>query len=898
MKMTNDENKTENKPIDHITILRCREPGKKAVKEWTVQEDGTIEKVSFNAGKIFMREREPVSSLDDTHNVLKNLALAQEKFVIRAEPKDGAQSAAARRIHGDGAAFEQKDRYWLTLDMDKINCPAHIDPAKNPEEAAEWVRSMLPPPFNTTACIFKFSSSQNVPPKKGGKSPSKISVHLWYWCDRAVSEQEWKRFFKAHPCPVDQALFSPVQIHYTADPVFNGMDDPLPKRLGILKGDTPVLHVPPIPDESVQKPRERVDKVPSVPEDDISKAIDMLLPYYDEGGRDRFAGAIAGALYRGGWPADETADFVYRLADAAGDEEAQSRFDSALRICDAIDNNRPAQGIPTLRDEFEIEDLEKILALLGVGKPDIAAKIVDLSKSSTAAEIENVVKGLLPLPVSEQEIYIEEIKKQTGQSKGAINRIFNALRREETLQSSLDHAVLLVSMLMQQDYGGGRFFLRTIDGNFWLYNGTHWETETEDSIKKRLIPIANELYVPGSTPSVSAMVNAALNLLEGQAFRRGDPLRLNSAPLPILNCRNGELWFDEGGNPSFRPHAPESFLRHCLDVDYDPEATSPQFDKAIRDIFSKSYDPEEMCRHMLEIMAYICQPWRKIPVILLLHGSGSNGKTSLVKILENFLGTGHYMADRLNEVEDKPFKIGALDGKLMLVDDDVDAGAYLPDGFLKKISEEKTMTGQHKHKPLFEFKCRAVPVMLANHYPSIKDLSEGLRRRLLVVPFQRQFTKDEIIPGLFEDIWAKEASGILNQIIAAFQRLKERGRFDEPKDCLDAKTAWITRSNVLVTFIEEACLQGPEQNQAISDFYSLFKEYCEKTGVRNIPTRQGVKNRLENMGYDLTILNGLRVVRGLYCPEFGDVCEEVNEVSDAEASELPECSIIEQELNS
>ena len=48
------------------------------------------------------------------------------------------------------------------------------------------------------------------------------------------------------------------------------------------------------------------------------------------------------------------------LAEEDGDSEAMARNDSAIRICDAIDNNRPAQGIPTLRDEFDIEQLDEM----------------------------------------------------------------------------------------------------------------------------------------------------------------------------------------------------------------------------------------------------------------------------------------------------------------------------------------------------------------------------------------------------------------------------------------------------------------------------------------------------------------------------------------------------------
>ncbi len=869
-KNTAQKEEKMSKPIDTLTVLGCREPDKKAAKEFFREDDGSVTKKSFGAGTFFTHEEKPVSNLDDLSNVLTELMKEPQKFVIRGKPKPDAKNVVKRRIHDPGAAFDPMPRYYLALDIDKEKCPEHLDPVKDPDAVARWVRELLPAPFRAASFFYKFSASQSVPKKAGEKPESVISLHMWFWCDRAISEGEWKRYFRANPAPVDLALFSPVQIHYTANPVFHDMDDPLPQRSGIICGEHDVVTLPPIPEAEKRKPVERPDKAPNVSQDDRDKAIEMFLPYYEEGARDRLSGAVAGALYRGGWAAEDTADFVHRLAEADNDPDAMSRHDSAMRICEAIDNNRPAQGIPTLRDEFEIEELDEVLTLLGIGQIDIEAKISKLSKSSTLAEIEETVKLILSLPPAAHEIHLSEVKKQSEQTKAAINSIYKAVKKEERNRLSEDQAVMLMEMLLEEHYESGRLLIRIKDGNYYSYNGRHWEVEPEDSIKRKMLPLANELYNPEGM-NVSPMVNAALNLLQGRVFKGGDPLRHNSTPPMVINCRNGEVWFDDKGQVTFKPHRPESYLRHCLSIDYDPAAKSPKFDKAVLDIFSTSSSPEELFKHIMEIIGYICQPWRKIPAILLLHGAGSNGKTSLAAILEYLLGEGNFMAERINDIEKNIFTIGALDGKLMLIDDDVEVGTCLPDGFLKKISEEKSMTGQHKNKPSFEFKCRAVPVLLSNHYPSTKDLSKGLRRRLMVVPFTREFSEEEIIPGLFDDIWVAESSGILNHAIAGFQRLKARGRFDEPQDCLNAKDTWLTRSNELVTFINEYCRLGPKQKQPLTEFYDRFKEYCEDAGIKNVPTRKGVKDRLESMGHDITPLNGYQTVRGVYAPAWSEV---------------------------
>ena len=63
-------------------------------------------------------------------------------------------------------------------------------------------------------------------------------------------------------------------------------------------------------------------------------------------------------------------------------------------------------------------------------------------------------------------------------------------------------------------------------------------------------------------------------------------------------------------------------------------------------------------------------------------------------------------------------------------------------------------------------------------------------RRLMVLPFDRTFTEQEKDPDLFEDIWANELPGVLNQALRGYQRLLERGtKFKRPKDVRQATTA-------------------------------------------------------------------------------------------------------------
>lgn len=223
-------------------------------------------------------------------------------------------------------------------------------------------------------------------------------------------------------------------------------------------------------------------------------------------------------------------------------------------------------------------------------------------------------------------------------------------------------------------------------------------------------------------------------LLEAQLAVQGDPFAFKSNPPPVINCANGEVWIADDGTIELRPHRPESYLRHLIDVNYDPDAKCPEYDKALLEIFSKAKKPKAMRRHWNEMFGYLIQPRRNIALIAVLLGPGSNGKTVLVRTIVRLIGQAQVHSQRVEELDKNRFAVGSLLGKLVFIDDDVRAGARLPDGTLKMISEAKEVTGENKYKPPFSFVVRTVPLLLCNNVPSLRLASFIGYSGLLKIP--------------------------------------------------------------------------------------------------------------------------------------------------------------------
>jgi putative DNA primase/helicase len=168
---------------------------------------------------------------------------------------------------------------------------------------------------------------------------------------------------------------------------------------------------------------------------------------------------------------------------------------------------------------------------------------------------------------------------------------------------------------------------------------------------------------------------------------------------------------------------------------------------------------------------------------------------------------------------------------LAFIDDDVDSRTRLPDGQLKRLSEAKTVTGENKFGPSFTFTVHTVPILLCNNPPSLADLSKGMLRRLVVVPFDRTFAEDEEDRHLFPRIWASELPGILNHFLAGLRRVIQRGwHLAPPKAVKAAKEEWLKAANPLSTFIDACCVQ--EGTCWLDDLYKALRHGPRRQGLR------------------------------------------------------------------
>jgi hypothetical protein len=190
--------------------------------------DSASQKLSM--GYLFDASSVEIESLNDLARYLNYLENEPLKAVIRGRLIDGVNPEQVRRTWKNPPInFEPQDCQWLCIDIDDLSLPERFEPAQDHlAQIAQYTASQLPDNFNGVDFYYHFSSSMCFKPG--------IRIHLWYWLDKPISDQETKAWLSQSSASVDSSLFNPIQLHFTANPIVEPPEmNPLQVRSGMYK---------------------------------------------------------------------------------------------------------------------------------------------------------------------------------------------------------------------------------------------------------------------------------------------------------------------------------------------------------------------------------------------------------------------------------------------------------------------------------------------------------------------------------------------------------------------------------------------------------------------------------------------------------------------------------------
>ncbi|HFJ9474200.1 putative DNA primase/helicase [Bacillus sp. 5mfcol3.1] len=276
---------------------------------------------------------------------------------------------------------------------------------------------------------------------------------------------------------------------------------------------------------------------------------------------------------------------------------------------------------------------------------------------------------------------------------------------------------------------------------------------------------------------------------------------------------------------------PEIITRNKIPVAYILGAYYEVTDKT----FNKIAVNDKKIRAILEeIMGYILFRRNEFAATFILTGDGSNGKSSYLKIIRKLIGSDNASSLDLNEL-DQRFKTAELFGKLANIGDDIGKGYIKESSIFKKLSTGETLNVERKGKDPFDFTNYAKLIFSANEMPRINDFSDGLGRRLQIVPFKAKFTPndDDYDPFITDKLLSDESMQyVLNLALKSLKRLLVEKKFTTSKAVEDELIKYQEENNPIISFVNNEDVEL--ERAVVGDVYLQYKVYCAENGFQSV----------------------------------------------------------------
>ena len=311
----------------------------------------------------------------------------------------------------------------------------------------------------------------------------------------------------------------------------------------------------------------------------------------------------------------------------------------------------------------------------------------------------------------------------------------------------------------------------------------------------------------------------------------------------LVNLNNGTLEITPSG-VLLREHRAEDFLTYCLPFDYNPKATCPKFDTYLQRV-----QPDEPARHILaEYVAAIFTTKEvfRFEKVLLLYGTGANGKSVFFDILNALLGKENitnFSLKHLNEEHNR----AQIVNKLLNYGSEI--GGNIDTELWKTIASNEPIQCRLKYGNSFIAPKYARQIFNCNVLPTTVEHTHGYFRRFLIIPFEVTIPEEERDLDLANNIIKEELPGVLNWVLKGLDRILRNKKFTYYPKVDKILSDFQKESDSVAMFLEEMNYQpSPEENEALKYVFQEYRSYCIDNGFKPVATKN-FRKRLEGLGY-------------------------------------------------
>jgi putative DNA primase/helicase len=402
-------------------------------------------------------------------------------------------------------------------------------------------------------------------------------------------------------------------------------------------------------------------------------------------------------------------------------------------------------------------------------------------------------------------------------------------------KSDLDTAQLFAA-----DHGDR--FRHVRDQRMWLaWDGTRWRRDATGEAQRAaketayaLLGRAGAIKDPDEAKAAAKWalsarsehrIRALLALAETELEIAITPDMLDADPW-LLTCANGTLDLRTG---KMREHEPEDLISLGTAVAYDPDARCARWERFLGEIFGAD---EDLIGFVHRLVGYMLTGDTRERVLVVLHGSGFNGKSTFLEtvkvLLGDFAATASFDSFTRTRGDRGPRNdLARLHRARLVIASESGEGRRLDEAVVKQLTGRDTIAARFLYGEHFEFVPQFKLVLATNHRPRVDGADDAIWDRLRLVPVEQSFRGRED-KGLQEAL-AGELPGILAWAVRGCLQWGSEG-LGTAAAVTHATEEYRRDEDVLGGFLAERCKSDGET--ATTDLRRAYEEFCEDAGER------------------------------------------------------------------
>lgn len=344
----------------------------------------------------------------------------------------------------------------------------------------------------------------------------------------------------------------------------------------------------------------------------------------------------------------------------------------------------------------------------------------------------------------------------------------------------------------------------------------------------------------------------------------------------LFNMKNGTFNLK---TLEMQEHSRENFITRIVEYEYHPDAKCPLFLKYLERIFRSRPDKDEMISFLQRAVGYTLTGTTNEQCLFLLYGSGANGKSVFLDVLNAMMGEYGTVTQSRTFTTDRgeiSNDVAALAGKRMVYASENSSDTHLDESIIKQLTGGENISARFLHQEFFSFKPKFKIWWAFNHPPAITDMTNSIWRRIKIIPFNEVLPESEWDKKLAEKLIQNELPGIFNWAVSGLREYYKLGSLQPPKVIAEATQRYKEDQDILHDFIDQYCeIPGKDDpfgkrfEIKASNLYDAYKSWNTYNGDEKPMSSTKFGRLLHDKGFqrdrktDGKYYSGLRLKSGM-----------------------------------